>query len=123
MKNGLIVDKFGSNQYYLNDLLHREDGPAVILTDGSKYYFINGKYHRDGNLPAIEYPNGTKYYYLNDRPHREDGPAVEYSDGDKEFHLYGKFYLEEDYWEEVKRMKSLNSILLKIKNNYKNLHK
>ena len=42
-----------SKEWYLNGLLHREDGPAV------------------------EYADGDKYWYLNDKRHREDGPAVE----------------------------------------------
>ena len=43
MKNGLIIDKDGSRRYYLNDLLHREGNlPAVEYADGSKQYWENG---------------------------------------------------------------------------------
>jgi hypothetical protein len=66
MKNGLIIDEYGDKRYYMNDLLHREDGPA------------------------IEYPNGDKYWYLNGDLHREDGPSCEYSHGDKAWYLNGK---------------------------------
>jgi len=51
---------------YYNDKheLHRLDGPAIIQPNGSKMWYLNGKYHRlDG--PAIEHPSGRKYYYLN----------------------------------------------------------
>ena len=60
------VDKYG-NIYYYNDKnqLHREDGPA------------------------IEYSNGTKYWFLNGKEHRTDGPAVEDSDGSKEWFING----------------------------------
>ena len=32
--------------------------------DGSKYWRLNGLYHREDG-PAIEYPNGRKYWFLN----------------------------------------------------------
>ena len=32
----------GSKFWYLNDKRHREDGPAVEYTDGSKEWFLNG---------------------------------------------------------------------------------
>ena len=35
MKNGLIVDEKGNLYWYLNDELHREDGPAVIYNEGT----------------------------------------------------------------------------------------
>jgi hypothetical protein len=115
MKNGLFIDKNGVKNYYLNDELHNEEGPAVECPDGSKYYFINGEYHRDGNLPAIEYPNGSKYYYINGQCHRENGPACEYASGTKEYYLNGLQYTEEKYWKEIKKRKSLNFILSNIK--------
>jgi len=34
MKNGMIIE-FGSKCWYLNELLHHVDGPAVIWPDGS----------------------------------------------------------------------------------------
>ncbi len=48
-----------------NNQLHNEDGPALILSSGSKFWFINNKRHRiDG--PAVEYYNGAKSYYYQD---------------------------------------------------------
>ena len=50
-------------EWYLNGELHREDGPAIEYTSGSKYWYKNGKLHRlDG--PAIEYANGDKRWYI-----------------------------------------------------------
>ena len=43
MKNGLIMDEHGNKFWYLNDQLHRENGPAVEDADGSKAYWINGE--------------------------------------------------------------------------------
>ena len=66
MKNGLEIDEDGDKLYYLNNKLHREDGPAV------------------------EYANGDKVWYQHDQLHRVDGPAVELASGDKEWYYHGK---------------------------------
>jgi len=64
MKNGLIIDKIGDKRWYKDDLLHREDGPAIELTIGFKGWILNNKYHRvDG--PAVEFSNGIHSWYLN----------------------------------------------------------
>ena len=34
--------KSGTKDWYKNGKLHRLDGPATILADGSKYWFIEG---------------------------------------------------------------------------------
>ena len=89
MKNGMIVAGDGVKSWWVNDELHREDGPAEEYADGSKYWRINNKLHRvDG--PAIVWGNGNKYWLQNGIRHREDGPAIERTDGSKEWFLYGK---------------------------------
>ena len=62
------IDRYGTKCYYLNEKLHREDGPS------------------------IEFANGEKHWYKNGQRHREDGPAIEYSIGYKEWFLNDKFY-------------------------------
>ena len=58
------VDDYGTKRWYLNDKLHRTDGPACKDADGSKRWFLDGKRHRiDG--PAVERANGTKAWYLD----------------------------------------------------------
>ena len=42
MKNRFIVDELGTKKYYLNDKLHREDGPA-IENPVRICYFLNDK--------------------------------------------------------------------------------
>lgn len=71
-KNGKIVDD-GDIFWFKDDLLHREDGPAV------------------------EWPDGTKEWYLNGKRHRGNGPAVEYADGDREWWLDGMEYNKSHY--------------------------
>jgi hypothetical protein len=58
--NRRVVDNYGTIIYYLNDNLHREDGPALEYDNGDKQYWVNGKLHRlDG--PAIEYSSPTMH--------------------------------------------------------------
>jgi hypothetical protein len=88
--------------YYLDDKLHRIDGPAKEWNDGTKCWFQNGKRHRiDG--PAIEYPDGEKHWYQNGLLHRLDGPALEYSGGDKEWY-YEDEYIDCKSQEEFERL-------------------
>ena len=90
------VDADGNKFWYLNDKLHREDGPAIEYSAGTKFWYLDGKHHREDG-PAVEYDNGTKYWYLNDKLHCKDGPAIEYFDGDKYWFLDGKEYTEQQF--------------------------
>ena len=91
----VIVDDYGTKRWYLDDKLHREDGPAVEYTDGRTWY-LNGKLHRvDG--PTMEYYNGSKFWFLNDNLHRTDGPAIECADGSKRWFLNNKEFTESEW--------------------------
>jgi len=61
--------------------LHHEKEPSFILSDGSKYWYMNGK------------------------PHREDGPAVEYSNGNVGYWLNGKTYSKKEYGIKMRKIK------------------
>ena len=69
---------------------------------GYKRWYLNGLLHRE-NGPAIEYANGGKWWYLNGKYHRVDGPAVEFANGNKWWFLDGIRYSESDYWTELKK--------------------
>jgi hypothetical protein len=60
-----------------------------IFKDGHKQWYLNGKLHREDDLPAIEYTKGSKEYYLNGKPHRENGPAFYNIGGRKDWFLDG----------------------------------
>ena len=65
------TNNYGTKRYYVNSLLHREDGPAIEWADGEKHYYKNGLRHRkDG--PAIEYADGSKSWYLNGKHYGYD---------------------------------------------------
>jgi hypothetical protein len=90
MRNGLIIDKNETKFHYVNDQLHRRDGPAIEYADGTKIWYYLGVIHRRGG-PAIEYVNGDKEWYVNGKPHRLDGPAIT-MEISKEWWIDGKLH-------------------------------
>jgi hypothetical protein len=96
------VDAAKTKRWYLNDKLHREDGPAIEWANGSKRWYINGERHREDG-PASEYADGSKFWYLNGKLHREDGPAIECADGSKFWYLEGKELTEEEFNAKIKK--------------------
>jgi len=70
----VIIPSLGT-LYYLNEQLHREDGPAIVYCDGTEEWYLNDYRHRiDG--PAIVYPNGILQWYLNgEKVNPEDLPC------------------------------------------------
>lgn len=78
----------GNKIYFLNGILHREDGPAIEYSSGHKEWHVNGQSHREDG-PAIEWSDGGKEWWKNGKRHRKDGPAVAYPDGTKIWYLEG----------------------------------
>ena len=94
MKNGMMTEYDGTKAWYLNDELHREDGPALEYPDGNCRWYLNGKLHRvDG--PAVEWADGSNDWFLNGKQHRVDGPAIEFANGDKSWFLNGECHRED----------------------------
>lgn len=49
----------GGKVWYLNDKLHREDGPAIEYADGSKWWYLNDEElteeeHHIRTLPTVK---------------------------------------------------------------------
>ena len=65
----------GSERWELDNKLHRDDGPALIMPEGKSWY-RHGVLHREGG-PAVEMAHGTKKWFVNGEYHREDGPALD----------------------------------------------
>ena len=51
-------------EWYLGDNLHKENGPAVLMADGTQEWWIDGKRHREDG-PAINFPNGQKKWFID----------------------------------------------------------
>ena len=65
-------------------MLSEHDNNPVVDRWGRKRWYVNGEFHRDGDLPAEEYANGTKCWWVNGERHRDGGlPAFVSSDGEK----------------------------------------
>ncbi len=76
---------FGNRTEFYNeeDVLHKEDGPAILWEKGDKDWYLNGE------LIKSEDVLGNVYYYKNNKLHREDGPAIEWKNGDKSYFQNG----------------------------------
>ena len=59
--NNILTNILGTKYYYVNNELHRDDGPAIEYANGDKQWYKNGKLHREDG-PAIESANGTRYW-------------------------------------------------------------
>ena len=54
------------------------------------------------------YNDGTKFWSLNGKYHREDGPAIEWYDGDKNWYLNGTEYTEAEWKAKLNPVKELS---------------
>ena len=90
--------------------LHRGDGlPAIEYSIGPKYWWVNGKRHRDGDLPAIDNNvTGKQEWWVNGKRHRDGGlPAVVGTFGLREWWVAGKLHRDGDqpavvsYWHQI----------------------
>lgn len=58
------IDANGHQWWTLNNLMHREDGPAVIYVRGSTRWYWHGHIHRTNGAATYEAFSGTKSYYI-----------------------------------------------------------
>lgn len=93
----LHVDKGIKEMWIKDGKRHREDGPAIIYTNGTIIWYLNGEKHRIGG-PAVEYGNGQKKWYQDGELHREDGPSIEYPGGHKSYYIKGRLYSKQAYY-------------------------
>ena len=79
MRNGREIDNFGTIKYWKNGKRHREGGPSHIFQNGDLNWHQNDVLHREDG-PAIMRRDYCEYW-IEGELHREDGPAIEwYSD-------------------------------------------
>ena len=71
LKYHVEVDQYGTRYYYNSaGQLHRDEGPAVIYTNGNCEWWQSGQLHRR-NGPALEHANGTRCWFLYGRIYSE----------------------------------------------------
>ena len=102
----ITINDFDINQgdiYYTDKRgnLSREDGPAFIRKDNSRFWFKDGKVDREDG-PAIIWGNGDQFWFKEGNNHRIGGPAVLRDDGHKIWAVYGRTLTDlssdEDKW-------------------------
>jgi hypothetical protein len=109
-----IIDNDGTKRWYdLNVDPHRNDGPAVIYTNGTKSWWQHGKLHR-GDGPAIEYANGDKWWFLHGNHHRDDGPALTGKTGYVQWWLNNN-NLSFDTWLDQVDISAEDKVMMKLK--------
>ena len=89
MNEQWIVAVDGCTQYFKfkGGPLHRTDGPALILGDGTESWYFDGELHRtDG--PAVSTHYGDSWFE-HGRRHRTDGPAIIGSLGQMRWYVDG----------------------------------
>ena len=107
-KSGDVYYTVGYSKVY-----HREDGPAIIFSSGTKYWLRYGLLHRSGG-PAAEFSGGTNFtWYVNGRRHREDGPAVIHMNGEIEWWLDGDSCNKETWFKNLPEDKKLEQLYSK----------
>ena len=85
----------GSKEWWVNGKLHRDgDLPAIEWGDGDKSWWVRGKLHREGGLPAVV-ENRCKQWWVNGKLHHDnDLPATEYANESREWWVNGKLHRE-----------------------------
>ena len=58
MKPICTINEYGTKIWRIDDIFHREDGPAIEWDNGQKEWYLNNKRHREAG-PAIEWSNGV----------------------------------------------------------------
>jgi len=113
---------FSCTEWFLNGVLHREngpaiewangdkegelhrlDGPAIEWANGYKCWCKEGKYHRL-DCPAIEYSSGSKEWWKEGKLHRDNGPAIEYANGYQSWYIEGKMYAKEEFDKKIREI-------------------
>ncbi len=86
----------GTQSWYQHGEWHRDDGPAIIRANDTKEWYQHGRLHRDDG-PARVRPDGSMFWYYHGERHRGDGPARIWSDGTQEWFWHGEEVTKEEH--------------------------
>ncbi len=90
-----VIETDGTRWWYQRNERHRDDGPAMINADGIRSWWQHGKLHRDDG-PAVISADGTQErWYRCDELHRDGGPAVIEADGTQSWYQHGELHRED----------------------------
>jgi hypothetical protein len=60
-----LEGKYEATLWYRNGVVHRDDGPAYLNSDGTEVWYRNGRIHRDDDLPAVIEACGWREYWVD----------------------------------------------------------
>jgi len=83
----------GGSVWYLYGKVHCDGDLPALIGRGVKEWWINGQKHREGGLPAVisNVINVGTCWYVNGDLHRDnDLPAIEWSDGGRDWWFNGQ---------------------------------
>ena len=91
-----IESNKSGTKHYLNDEAkpHRLDGPAIEISNGAKFWSINGIDHRNID-PCFEWSTGEKRWRLKHKSHRIGGSISSLFDY---WYIHGKVYFKKEYF-------------------------
>jgi hypothetical protein len=91
-KDGSHTEKYsdGTLDWSKNGKWHRDgDKPAVIYRNGTLVWCKNSVYHRDGDKPAWIGADGVLEWWKNGIQHRTTGPAIIRANKKREYWING----------------------------------
>lgn len=88
----------GSEGRYIYDKICLHIQPhGCITSDQSQDWYVEGKRHRGGDLPAVIWNMGTKLWYKEGHIHRDnDRPAIIYATGSQSWCIHGQYHRDGD---------------------------
>jgi hypothetical protein len=99
MSLGPVTDEHGTTRWYDGGGKCHRDGdlPAVMYADGTQVWYQHGNKHRDGDLPAVVWENGSQRWYKHGKLHRSfDLPAAVWPDGTQWWYHHGECHRDGD---------------------------
>lgn len=106
------ITENGSEWWWLDGKLHREDGPARLHVTGEYVWWLNGEMHRVGG-PAVK-SISVEWYYFKGQKHRVDGPAYITYDGKIAWYLYDTYYSTFTKWLKHTPLDEEQKLMLKL---------
>ena len=73
--NGPAYEETNGNKFWIQNSKNLDLSSSVEILSGGYKWYLNGMLHREDG-PAIEWYNDEKEWYQNNRKHRINGPAV-----------------------------------------------
>lgn len=111
-----VVCADGITRWYIKgtEILHREDGPAVVAPGHFVSYYIDGKEHRDDG-PSVVWEDGFQGWSKHGKIHRADGPALIDPDCGVSWFIEDKEIFSRKLYQELSGLSDADMMMLVLK--------